>query len=107
VFCTKCGTALLAGNVRRAFRLILRDAGLNPGDWTPRELRHSFVSLLSDSGVRIEDIGDLCGHAGTTVTAKVYRHQLRPVLLTGAVAMDQIFEPEPTPDAEAKDEPER
>ena len=28
----------------------------------------------------------------TTVTEKVYRHQLRPVLLKGAVAMDRIFE---------------
>ncbi len=29
--------------------------------------------------------------AGTRVTEAVYRHQLRPVLLTGAVAMDRIF----------------
>jgi hypothetical protein len=36
-------------------------------------------------------VADLCGHSGTTVTKKVYRHQLRPVLLAGAVAMDQIF----------------
>ena len=41
--------------------------------------------------MRIEDIADLCGHAGTTVTETVYRHQLRPVLLDGAVAMDRIF----------------
>ncbi len=34
---------------------------------------------------------DLCGHAGTRVTEAVYRHQLRPVLLDGAVAMDRIF----------------
>jgi hypothetical protein len=31
------------------------------------------------------------------VTEKVYRHQLRPVLLTGAVVMDQIFDPLPAP----------
>ena len=62
-------------------------------DWTPRELRHSFVSLLSDNGVSLEDIADLCGHSGTTVTEKVYRHQLRPVLLGAAVAMDEIFRP--------------
>jgi integrase len=61
-------------------------------EWTPRELRHSFVSLLSDSGMPIEQIADLCGHAGTSVTESVYRHQLRPVLLTGAVAMDRIFD---------------
>jgi hypothetical protein len=27
----------------------------------------------------------------TTVTEKVYRHQLRPVLLSGATAVDAIF----------------
>jgi integrase len=66
-------------------------AGLDSTAWTPRELRHSFVSLLSNNGVALEDIADLCGHAGTSVTEKVYRHELRPVLLTGAVAMDRIF----------------
>ena len=38
-------------NVRRAFRRIVAAAGLDPTAWTPRELRHSFVSLLSDSGM--------------------------------------------------------
>ncbi|SCG57027.1 hypothetical protein GA0070609_3236 [Micromonospora echinaurantiaca] len=49
---------------------------------------------LSDSGVSIEQIADLCGHSGTTVTESVCRHQLRPVLLSGAVAMDRIFDAE-------------
>jgi integrase len=56
-----------------------------------RELRHSFVSLLSDNGVSIEQIAELCGHAGTRVTEEVYRHQVPPVLLDGAVAMDRIL----------------
>ncbi|WP_067504074.1 tyrosine recombinase XerC [Actinoplanes sp. TFC3] len=91
VFASSIGTALDAANVRRAFRRITKAAGLNPADWTPRELRHSFVSLLSDDGVSLKDIADLCGHSGTSVTEKVYRHQLRPVLLTGAAAMNRIF----------------
>ncbi|MFI5491363.1 tyrosine recombinase XerC [Actinoplanes sp. NPDC051859] len=91
VFASSLGTALDAANVRRSFRRITKTAGLDPSDWTPRELRHSFVSLLSDNGVSINDIADLCGHSGTSVTEKVYRHQLRPVLLTGAAAMDRIF----------------
>jgi integrase len=91
VFTSSVGTALDAANVRRAFRRIVQAAGMNPGDWTPRELRHSFVSLLSDNGVSLEEIAELCGHAGTRVTEAVYRHQLRPVLLNGAVAMDRIF----------------
>lgn len=95
VFCTRFGTALAAGNVRRSFRAIVRDAGLTAQDWTPRELRHSFVSLLSDSGVPLENISRLVGHQGTAVTEKVYRKQIRPVLLEGAEAMDIIFPMEP------------
>ncbi len=91
VFASTTGLPLDAANVRRAFRRVTKLAGLNQADWTPRELRHSFVSLLSDDGVSLNDIADLCGHSGTTVTEKVYRHQLRPVLLTGAEAMDRIF----------------
>jgi integrase len=95
VFTTSVGTALDAANVRRSFRRVIEAAGLNPSDWTPRELRHSFVSLLSSGGVSIEDIADLVGHSGTSVTEKVYRHQLRPVLLKGAIAMDKIFPADP------------
>jgi integrase len=95
VFTSRVGTRLDAANVRRKFRHAVKAAGLDPAEWTPQELRHSFVSILSDSGVRLEDIADLCGHSGTEVTETVYRHQLRPVLLSGTVAMDRIFEATP------------
>ena len=88
VFTTALGTAMDAANVRRDFRCAL---GLVPGldskDWTPRELRHSFVSLLFDAGVPVEEISRLVGHSGTSVTELVYRHQIRPVIQTGATAM--------------------
>ncbi|MEV6148936.1 tyrosine-type recombinase/integrase [Nonomuraea sp. NPDC052129] len=87
VFASLVGTPLDAHNVRRAFRKIVKDAGY----WTPREMRHSFVSLLSDSGVPLEDIARLVGHSGTAVTKAVYRKQIRPVLLHGAAAMDDLF----------------
>jgi integrase len=85
------GAELDAANVRRAFRRVAKLAGLGEHDWTPRELRHSFVSIMSDHGVTLEKIADLVGHSGTSVTEKVYRHQLRPVLLDGAQTMDKIF----------------
>ncbi|WP_433295908.1 tyrosine-type recombinase/integrase [Pseudonocardia sp. CA-142604] len=91
VFATANGTALDAHNVRRSFRRVISAAGLNPAAWTPRELRHSFVSLLSASGVRIEDISRLVGHSGTAVTERVYRHQLQAVLDEGTTAMDDLF----------------
>lgn len=73
------------------FRKVVKSAGLDPGQWTPRELRHSFVSLLSDAGVPVEHISRLVGHSGTTTTETVYRKQIGPVLTEGAGAMDRIF----------------
>ena len=92
VFCTRQGSALDAANVRRSFRLVASAAGLNPKEWTPRELRHSFVSLLSSSGVTIEEIAHLVGHGSTSVTERVCRKELRPVITRGARAIDQLFD---------------
>ena len=90
VFCQEDGSPLDRWQVRREFAVITMAAGL--GDqWAPRELRHSFVSILSAHGVRIEDISDLVGHSGTSVTESVYRHEIRPALATGATAMNKIL----------------
>lgn len=90
-FASEEGTQLDAANVRRAFRKIATSAGLPAQDWTPRELRHSFVSLLSDGGVPLEQISRLVGHSGTSVTELVYRKQIRPVVDDGATVMDRIL----------------
>ncbi|WP_329258703.1 site-specific integrase [Actinoallomurus sp. NBC_01490] len=107
VFATRRGTELDAHNVRRDFRKVIRAAGLAPEDWTPREMRHSFVSLLSDNGVPLEDIARLVGHSGTSTTETVYRKQIRPVLIEGAGAMDLIFKDQAAPDEPSPDEPPR
>jgi integrase len=84
VFTTRLGTAMDAANVRRDFRRALALVpGLKPEEWTPRELRHSFVSLLSDAGLPIEDVSRLVGHSSTSVTELVYRHQIRPLSRAG------------------------
>jgi len=90
VFTSQTGQPLDDANVRRAFRSITNRAGLGT-NWTPRELRHSFVSIMSDNGVPIETIADLVGHASTAVTETVYRHQLKPVITRGAETMNTIF----------------
>ncbi|WP_277211179.1 hypothetical protein [Isoptericola croceus] len=41
---------------------------VNPADWTPRELRHSFVSLMSAGGAAVEQISHLVGHSDTSTT---------------------------------------
>ncbi|MFE7224269.1 tyrosine-type recombinase/integrase [Nocardioides sp. NPDC057577] len=93
VFTTTVGTALDAANVRRSFRRALAKVeGIEPKEWTPRELRHSFVSLISEYGVSVEEIARLVGHTGgSKVTELIYHHELRPVMETGAQAMDAVF----------------
>jgi hypothetical protein len=77
VLASAVGKEADSSHVRQAFRAALRKAeGIDAADWTPRELPHSFVSLLSDSTAAMEE---------------VCRKQIRPVIQTGAVAMDRIF----------------
>ncbi|WP_308250040.1 tyrosine-type recombinase/integrase [Sphaerisporangium fuscum] len=90
VFSTETGSPVSAHNMRRDFRKVLDGAGLAGKEWAPRELRHSFVSLLSDHDIPIEDISRLVGHSNTVVTETVYRHQIRPVIQDGARAMEGI-----------------
>ncbi len=42
------------------------------------ELRHTFVSLVSDSDVRVKRIACLAGHTNSRTADLVYRQQLRP-----------------------------
>ncbi len=79
VFCREDGTPLDRWHVRKEFQKITKAARLGAA-WTPRELRHSFVSILSAHDVRLEDITDLVGHSSTSVTESVYRHAIRPAL---------------------------
>jgi integrase len=90
VFASTIGTPLDDHNVRRQFRKITEAAGLGR-TWVPRELRHTFVSLLSAHGVPVEAIALLAGHNQTATTELVYRHQIVPALTRGAEVMDQIF----------------
>jgi integrase len=90
VFTSHTGAALDAANVRKMFKRICTEAGLGDA-WTPRELRTTFVSLMSHQGVAIEEIARLVGHSSTRTTEIVYRRELRPVITTGAQIMDQLF----------------
>ena len=90
VFASRIGAPLSANNVIRAFRIITEAAGLGD-NWVPREMRHTFVSVLSASGVPVESIALLAGHDRTATTELVYRHEIRPALTQGAEVMDQIF----------------
>ena len=94
VFTTSVGTAFESHNLRREFRKVTAAAGLG-ARWVPKELRTSFVSMMSYHGVPVEEIARLAGHASSRTTEVIYRRELRPVITTGAEVMDQIFRPRP------------
>ena len=50
MFTTGIGTMFDQHNLRRGFREITRAAGLGE-EWVPRELRHTFVSIMEVSRV--------------------------------------------------------
>jgi integrase len=90
VFTTQTGTMMTQHNIRREFRKITSAAGLGTV-WVPRELRHTFVSIMSAGGVPVEEIARVAGHRQTSTTELVYRRELRPVITTGAELMDKVF----------------
>jgi integrase len=92
VFTTSVGTGYESHNLRRDFRRVTAAAGLG-ARWVPKELRTSFVSMMSYQGVPVQEIARLAGHASSRTTEVIYRRELRPVITTGAEVMDQIFRP--------------
>jgi integrase len=64
---------------------------LGGAGWHPHEARHTWVSVLSDAYVDIEDIADAADHINSSVTRNVYRHQIAGKVTRAPAAMDAIF----------------
>jgi integrase len=90
VFAMESGGPRWPQDVRKQFGKLCQRAGIGAG-WHPHETRHTWVSVLSDAGVDIEDIADAAGHINSSVTREVYRHQIADKVSKAAAAMDQIF----------------
>jgi len=90
VFCDEAGNPSSRFHVRYMFRKLCREAGIPA--YTLRETRHTFVSVLSDSGRPIEEIADAVGHVNPTITRNVYRHQLADEITAAATAWDDFGE---------------
>lgn len=90
VFASASGAPLWPQDVRREFGKLCKSAGLGAG-WHPHETRHTWVSLLSDAGVDLEDIADAAGHVNSGITRSVYRHQISDKLTRATAAMDGIL----------------
>ena len=90
VFASRVGTPLSANNVIRAFRIITKKAGLGE-DWVPREMRHTFVSVLSANDVPVEGIALLVGQTARPLPNRSTATRSAPRSPRGAEVMDTIF----------------
>jgi hypothetical protein len=59
--------------------------------WHAHEGRQAAVSIMSSSGMPIQDISDIVGHKSTHVTETVYHHVIVPAIREGATVMDGVF----------------
>ncbi|MFD0538293.1 hypothetical protein ACFQY7_35825 [Actinomadura luteofluorescens] len=86
------GTERNANNVPWSFRAVMAKTDLNPRRVNATDAMTQQLRVgPSDAGVPFRDISRLASHKSTEVTETVYRHQIRPALLAGAEAMDDVF----------------
>lgn len=72
VFCTEDGRTLWPSNFNERYSKVLKAAGIEHKKL--HALRHTFVSLLAESGEDMKTIQELAGHSSIAVTADIYTH---------------------------------
>ncbi len=89
VFCSEAGTPLDHTNVEKAFKRVLKAAGL-PLHFTPHCLRHTFASLLLQAGVGPVYVQRQLGHASIQLTVDTYGKWLP---MGNKAAVDRLDDP--------------
>jgi integrase len=90
VFTTAVGTPLDSSNVRRAFKRLLRAAGL-PATVRLHDLRHTATTLLLAQGVHPRLVMETLGHSQISLTLDTYSHVLPALRQEVAERMDAIL----------------
>ena len=89
VFTTGIGTAVDPSSFRKLFDKVCASAGIQ--GWHPHELRHSAASIMLASGVPLEVVSRVLGHASIRITADVYAHMMDPQRQLAADAMSSAL----------------
>lgn len=91
IFPSLIGTPFDRDNLRKRFRLILKDAGL------PRirfhDLRHTAATLMLNHGIPVIVVSRRLGHARPSITLDIYGHLIPNKQKEVALLMDQLLTP--------------
>ena len=90
VFPSGAGTPLSGGNLNRAFKALLKRAGLS-SMIRFHDLRHTCATLLLKQGVNPKFVQELLGHRDVSLTLNVYSHVLPDMGGIAAGAMDDAL----------------
>lgn len=88
-FTTRSGHPIDAANLRWLVREVAKDAKV--GQLSPYDLRHSATSILSERGVRNEQLADLLGHVDTRMVERHYRHRLGTSVSVAVAPMGELL----------------
>jgi integrase len=92
LFFTRNGTPLTPYNVRRTFRAILWNAGLEGMDITPHAFRRTGATLLAHE-LGMQTAADVLGHTSTSTTKAHYAEPDRTVKSEPATVLQRLAPP--------------
>ena len=92
VFCNHAGNIINRNNlVSRTFKPLCEKAKVPVLVW--HEMRHTTATLLLESGIPINNVSELLGHASSVVTSKIYAHATRTGMAKVTAATASLFQP--------------
>jgi integrase len=91
IFTTSIGTYIDQTKVSRAFKRILREAGLP--DIRFHDLRHTSISILLDNGTPVNTVQSRAGHSKASVTTDIYGHAMARSQEVAARMIEEIVKP--------------
>lgn len=92
VFVNHAGKIINRNNlVSRTFKPLCEKAKVPVLVW--HEMRHTTATLLLESGIPINNVSELLGHASSVVTSKIYAHATRTGMAKVTAATASLFQP--------------
>ena len=92
VFTNSVGNPLLTSNfLKRAYKQMLKTAGILDSRITFHTLRHTHASQLLSAGVNVRVVSERMGHSSVSVTIDVYAHCLPDMQETAVAALEQLY----------------